>query len=74
MNAALIDTAAAGTKVAMGSNLETLNAWVAEVALLTQPARIHWCDGSDSENDALLVQMQADGTLVKLNEQTHPNS
>ena len=58
----------------MGSNLDTLNAWVAEVALLTQPARIHWCDGSDSENDALLVQMQADGTLVKLNEQTHPNS
>jgi len=58
----------------MGSNLDTLNAWVAEVAALTQPARIHWCDGSDSENDALVAQMQADGTLVKLNEQTHPNS
>ena len=58
----------------MGSNLDALNQWVAEVAKLTQPARIHWCDGSDSENDALVAQMQADGTLIKLNEQTHPNS
>ena len=58
----------------MGSNLDALNQWVAEVAQLTQPARIHWCDGSDSENAMLLAQMQADGTLVKLNEQTHPNS
>lgn len=57
-----------------GSNLAALNAWVAEVAALTRPDAIHWCDGSDAENARLIAQMQADGTLVKLNEQTHPNS
>jgi phosphoenolpyruvate carboxykinase (GTP) len=57
-----------------GSRLAVLNAWVAEVAALTKPDAIHWCDGSDAENAALIAQMQADGTLVKLNEQTHPGS
>ena len=57
-----------------GSALAALNEWVASVAMLTKPAAIHWCDGSDSENVALIAQMQADGTLIKLNEDTHPNS
>ncbi len=57
-----------------GSKLAALNAWVAQVAALTQPDAIVWCDGSDAENAALIKQMQADGTLVKLNEQTHPDS
>lgn len=56
------------------SSLDALNQWVLEVAQLTKPARIHWCDGSDAENDALVAQMLADGTLIKLNEQTHPGS
>ena len=56
------------------SSLAALNDWVAEVAALTQPAHIHWCDGSDAENDALLALMQADGTLLPLNDQTHPGS
>ena len=30
-----------------------LLAWVEEVAELTQPAAIHWCDGSAEEYDAL---------------------
>ncbi len=37
-------------------------------------SEIHWCDGSDAENAALIAKMQADGTLIKLNEQTHPDS
>ena len=52
--------------------LEALNDWVAQVASLTQPARIHWCDGSDAEYDALIAQMQADGILLPLNPHTHP--
>ncbi len=57
-----------------GSALAALNHWVASVAMRTRPDAIHWCDGSDSENDALVARMQADGTLLKLNEQTHPDS
>ncbi|WP_222564664.1 phosphoenolpyruvate carboxykinase (GTP) [Novilysobacter antarcticus] len=55
-----------------GSSLDSLNEWVAQVAALTRPGAVHWCDGSDAENDALTAAMQADGTLIKLNEKTHP--
>jgi phosphoenolpyruvate carboxykinase (GTP) len=58
----------------VGSSLASLNAWVAEVAALTRPDSIHWCDGSDGENAALVAQMQADGTLLPLNDRTHPRS
>ncbi|MBW3551508.1 MAG: phosphoenolpyruvate carboxykinase (GTP), partial [Proteobacteria bacterium] len=58
----------------MGSQLAALNEWVTEVAELTSPDAIHWCDGSDAENAALVAQMQADRTLIELNQQTHPGS
>ena len=51
-----------------------LSDWVAETARLTRPDAIHWCDGSDAENAALVAKMQADGTLIKLNETTYPRS
>src|SRR5690606_19213051 len=57
-----------------GSSLRALNDWVAEVARLTRPDAIHWCDGSDGENAKLVAAMEADGTLVRLNEKTHPQS
>ena len=47
-----------------GSRLPALNDWVAQVAALTRPAAIHWCDGSDAENALLTKQMLADGTLL----------
>ncbi|MBC7989075.1 MAG: phosphoenolpyruvate carboxykinase (GTP) [Luteimonas sp.] len=56
------------------SNLEALNQWVVGIASLTQPERIQWCDGSDTEYTELLSQMQADGTLLPLNAKTHPDS
>ncbi len=56
------------------TTLDALNQWVMEVARLTRPDRIHWCDGSDAENQTLIEAMLADGTLVKLNEDTHPDS
>ena len=46
--------------------------WVAKMAALTQPAAIHWVDGSDEENAALCAQMVAAGTLTKLNEDLWP--
>ncbi|MFZ7095752.1 phosphoenolpyruvate carboxykinase (GTP) [Luteimonas dalianensis] len=55
-----------------GSALPALNDWVAEVAALTRPDAIHWCDGSEGEYQALLEAMLADGTLLELNQDTHP--
>jgi len=57
----------------MPSKLEALNRWVDEVARLTQPDAIHWCDGSEAENDALIERMLDSGDLIELNPKTHPN-
>jgi phosphoenolpyruvate carboxykinase (GTP) len=54
------------------SKLEALDRWVGEVAALTQPDTIHWCDGSDAENAALIALMLKRGDLVELNQNTHP--
>ena len=51
-----------------------LLAWVAEIAVLTEPAAIHWCDGSDAEYEALIEQLIAAGTLQRLNPFKRPNS
>jgi phosphoenolpyruvate carboxykinase (GTP) len=55
------------------SKLETLNRWVDDVARLTQPERVQWCDGSEAENDALIDLMLDNGDLIELNPRTHPN-
>ncbi|TDD72344.1 phosphoenolpyruvate carboxykinase (GTP) [Jiangella aurantiaca] len=51
-----------------------LLAWVREVAELTQPDRIHWCDGSDEEWTALTDELVTAGTLTRLNPEKKPNS
>jgi phosphoenolpyruvate carboxykinase (GTP) len=48
--------------------------WVEEVAGLTRPDRIVWCDGSKPEYDALVEMMLRDGTLLPLNARTYPDS
>ena len=48
--------------------------WVEEVAQLTTPDRIHWCDGSAEEYDALCQQLVDDGTFTKLSEAKRPHS
>jgi phosphoenolpyruvate carboxykinase (GTP) len=53
---------------------QELLTWVRDVANLTQPDRIHWCDGSDAEWAALTDQLVDAGTLVRLNEEKKPNS
>jgi phosphoenolpyruvate carboxykinase (GTP) len=51
-----------------------LKFWVNEVAQLTQPDSVYWCDGSEAEEASLIDRMLRSGDLIRLNEKTHPNS
>ena len=57
----------------MASTLVALQNWVSETAKRTLPAKIHWCDGSETEDQALKALMLNTGDLIALNPQTHPN-
>ncbi len=56
----------------MTTSHHALAQWVEQVAALTQPDHVHWCDGSDAEHAQLVEQMLATGTLKSLNPETHP--
>ncbi|HHV20251.1 MAG TPA: phosphoenolpyruvate carboxykinase (GTP) [Propionibacterium sp.] len=51
-----------------------LLAWVAEVAELTKPDAIRWCDGSDAEWKELTDHLVDRGVAIRLNEEAKPNS
>jgi phosphoenolpyruvate carboxykinase (GTP) len=51
-----------------------LTAWVEEIAALTQPDEIHWCDGSAEEYDRLCQQLVDAGTFKRLSDAKRPNS
>jgi phosphoenolpyruvate carboxykinase (GTP) len=48
--------------------------WVEEVAELTQPDDIHWCDGSAEEYDRLCAELVEAGTFERLSDAKRPNS
>ena len=51
-----------------------LLAWVEELAALTTPDRIQWCDGSAEEYDSLCQLLVDNGTFTRLSEAKRPNS
>lgn len=51
-----------------------LSAWVEQVAELTRPDSIHWCDGSAEEYDRLCQEMVDAGTFERLSDAKRPSS
>src|SRR6202142_4490826 len=64
------------TEVTQGATTENprLAAWVAEVAELTEPDAIYWCDGSEEEYEQLAETLLDAGTFERLSEEKRPNS
>src|SRR2546423_7764485 len=56
------------------TNHTRLQAWVDEVAALTQPDDIYWCDGSAEGYDRLAQQLVDAGTFERLSDSKRPNS
>jgi phosphoenolpyruvate carboxykinase (GTP) len=52
--------------------MTTAERWVDEMAKITRPSRVVWCDGSQAEYDRLVEQMLGDGTLHRLDPQEAP--
>ncbi len=69
----MIDAAIPGLDKAPTKH-KKLVAWVREIAELTQPDRVYWCDGSDEEWDRLTAELVEGGTLHPLNAALRPNS
>ena len=53
---------------------QKLLAWVEQVAALTTPDRVEWCDGSAEEYDRLAQLLVDQGTFERLDEAKRPNS
>jgi phosphoenolpyruvate carboxykinase (GTP) len=66
------------TDVTQATTARTTNqkllAWVEEIAELTQPETIHWCDGSADEYDELCRQLVEAGTFERLSDAKRPSS
>ena len=53
---------------------EALLQWVRDIATLTTPERVVWCDGSEQEWQRLTQELVDSGTFLRLDEAKRPNS
>ena len=56
------------------TSLPELAKWVSEIADLTKPDDVVWCDGSQAEWDRLTNLLVEGGTFTRLNPELRPNS
>lgn len=68
------DIAAPTTTSDVPTKHRELVSWVGDIAALTQPDRIVWCDGSEAEYEALCDELVSQGTFKKLDPAKRPNS
>ena len=61
-------------ETAVPTKNQKLVAWVEEVAALTRPDAVHWCDGSGEEYDRLCQELVDAGTFRRLADAKRPNS
>ncbi|WP_377645426.1 phosphoenolpyruvate carboxykinase (GTP) [Oryzobacter terrae] len=57
-----------------GTSHEGLQAWVDDIAALTTPERVVWCDGTSEEWDRLTAGLVEAGTFTRLDDAKKPNS
>jgi phosphoenolpyruvate carboxykinase (GTP) len=58
----------------MTKHNQKLIQWVNHWADLCTPDKIHWCDGTETENQKLFDEMTANGSAIKLNDSKRPGS
>jgi phosphoenolpyruvate carboxykinase (GTP) len=54
--------------------LSELKEWVSQIATLTRPDHIQWCDGSANELESIQALLVRNGTIEALNPDLRPNS
>ena len=55
-------------------SISDLKEWVAQIASLTKPDQIQWCDGSANELESIQALLVRNGTIKALNPELRPNS
>jgi phosphoenolpyruvate carboxykinase (GTP) len=53
---------------------QALRTWVEELAALSQPDEVYWCDGSEREYNAMCERLVRAGTFIRLSQSLRPNS
>ena len=62
------------SQITVPTENKKLQSWVEEIAALTKPVEVHWCNGSWEEYDNLAQQLVDAGTFERLAAAKRPNS